>query len=60
MALANAAGATTAIVFIACRILVGMLPTFMFSMAQSWFHGIELAQANTWNIPVSTFIFGLV
>jgi hypothetical protein len=60
MATANAAGATTAIVFVACRLLVGVFPDFMFTVGQSWLHGIQLTQMGTWNVPGSTFILGLV
>lgn len=60
MATANAAGVTTAIVFVACRLLVGILPDFMFTVGQSWFHGIQLTQMGTWNLTTSAFILGLV
>ncbi len=59
-ATANAAGVTTAVVFVACRLLVGIFPDFMFAVGQSWLHGIQLTQMGTWNIPASTFILGLV
>lgn len=57
---ANALAATMAIVFVACRLLVGMLPGFMFSMAQSWFHGVALTRMNSWSVSTPTFLFGLV
>ncbi len=60
MATANAAGITTAIVFVACRLLVGVFPGFMFAVAQSWLHGIQLTQMGTWNITPAIFLLGLV
>lgn len=60
MATANAAGATTAIVFVACRLLVGIFPGFMFTVGQSWLHGIALTQYNSWNLTISGFVLGLV
>lgn len=57
---ANAAGATTAVIYIACRLLVGLFPDWMFAMGQSWFHGIELQKLGTWNLTTSNFITGLV
>jgi hypothetical protein len=58
MAAANAAGVTTAGIFVACRLLVGILPDFMFTVGQSWFHGIQLTQMGTWNLTMSAFILG--
>lgn len=60
MATANAAGATTAVVFVACRLFVGLFPDFMFSIAQSWFHGIELTKLEVWNITPVAFLWGLL
>ena len=60
MAAANAAGVTTAVVFVACRGLVGVFPDLMFTIAQSWLHGVALTRLNTWAIAPSTFVLGLV
>lgn len=60
MATANAAAATTAVVFIACRLLVSAFPGGMFTLAQSWFHGVQLARMMTWNTAPTTFVLGLV
>lgn len=57
---ANAVAVTTTIVFVACRILVGLFPELSFAVAQSWFHGIALSQLETWNLTVSSFVLGLV
>lgn len=60
MATANAAAVTTGVVFVACRILVGVFPDWMFAVAQSWLHGIELTKISNWNLSLSTFSLGLV
>ena len=60
MAIANAAGITTSIVFVVCRLLVGIFPDFMFTVGQSWLHGIHLTQMGTWNLTMSTFILGFI
>lgn len=60
MATANAAGMTTAVVFVACRLLVGLFPDFMFSAAQSWFHGVELTRLGAWNLTLTSFMWGLI
>ncbi len=58
---ANAAGAATAIVFVVCRILVGLFPDASFAVAQSWFHGIELTKpVSTWNLTTGAFILGII
>ena len=58
--LANAAGATAAIIFIACRLLVGIVPDFMFSIAQSWFHKVQLTKFGSTDLTTGNFILGLV
>ncbi len=60
MATGNAAAATTAVVFVACRLLVGVFPGFMFALGQSWLHGVQLTKMSAWNVPSSTFLFGLI
>ena len=60
MATGNAAAATTAVVFVACRLLVGVFPNFMFVIGQSWLHGVQLTKMSTWNVPTGTFLFGLI
>lgn len=60
VATANAVGVTTAIVFVLCRVLVGLFPDFSFTIAQSWFHGIQLTKLESWNLTFSGFILGLV
>ena len=56
----HAAGATTALVYTICRLLVGLFPEWMFSLGQSWFHGIELQKISNWNLTTENFITGLV
>ncbi|MFA5933193.1 MAG: DUF5676 family membrane protein [Microgenomates group bacterium] len=58
--LPNALAVTTAIVFVACRVLVGLFPDASFAVAQSWFHGIGINQIGTWNLDMPSFILGLV
>lgn len=60
MTTANAAATVTAGVYVVCRILVGILPDFMFAIGQSWFHGIELTKLGTWNLTWDNFFLGLV
>lgn len=59
-AIPNALALTTAIIFVLCRILVGLFPDAFFAIAQSWFHGIELNKLGVWNLTMSSFILGII
>ncbi|MCL5438892.1 MAG: DUF5676 family membrane protein [Patescibacteria group bacterium] len=59
-AIPNALALTTAVVFVICRVLVGLFPDASFAVAQSWFHGIELSNASTWNLTLASFFSGLI
>jgi len=56
----NALAATTAIVYVVCRVLVGLFPDASFAIAQSWLHGIELSQLGAWNLTAQSFILGII
>ncbi len=56
----NALAATTAIVFVACRILVGLFPDLFFTIAQSWFHGIELSRLDGSGLTLGSFVLGII
>lgn len=60
MSTANAMGTTIAIVFVVCRLLVILAPDLMFSIAQSWFHGVELTKSASANVDPGSFLLGLV
>lgn len=56
----NALAATTAIVYVVCRVLIGLFPDVSFVVAQSWFHGIELSQLGERNLTVGSFVLGII
>ena len=58
-AIPNALAVTTAIVYVVCRLLVGLFPDISF-IAESWFHGIELSKLGNWNLTMSSFILGII
>ena len=58
-AIPNSLAATTAIVFVVCRVLIGLFPETSFSIAESWFHGIKLSEAGAWNLTPESFILGV-
>lgn len=50
---ANALAVVMGVVYIVCRLLVGIAPDLFRSIAQSWFHGYDLS-----TIPVAPLTFG--
>ena len=60
LAIANTTAATTAVVFVICRVGIGLFPDLSFTLAQSWFHGIELTKLGSWNLTTESFVLGLV
>jgi hypothetical protein len=59
-ATANALATTGGIFYIACRILVGVFPDLMYTVAQSWFHGIGMTKSGSWNLSLESFFVGLI
>mgnify|MGYP001589630869 CR=1 FL=1 len=59
-AIPNALAVTTVIIYVLCRVLVGLFPDISFAIAQSWFHGIEISKSGAWNLTMSSFLLGLI
>lgn len=59
-ALPNALAVTTAIIYVLCRLLVGLFPDISFTIAQSWFHDIALSRQDVLSLTLSSFILGIV
>lgn len=57
---AHAAGATTAVLYLVCRFLIGIFPEASYQVVQSWFHGLELQKLGSWNLNMGNFFLGLV
>ena len=57
---ANAAAITVAALYIVCRIAVALFPDLAMSIAQSWFHGLELSKVSAWNLSMGSFVLGLI
>ena len=56
---ANAAAVNVAIVYIVCRIGIALFPDLGMTIAQSWFHGIQLTQISELNLSLGSFVLGL-
>ena len=57
-ATANAAAVTVAALYVICRIAIVLFPDLAMSVAQSWFHGLELSRVSSWNLSLGSFILG--
>ena len=57
---ANAMATTVALLYVACRIAVALLPDLSIMVAQSWFHGLEVNRVSGWNLSLGSFVLGLV
>lgn len=60
MTTANAVAVTTAIVYVVCRLLVGLFPEGMMNIARSWFHGIDISKISAWNLSTESFFLGII
>jgi hypothetical protein len=59
---ANATAVTIGIVYVACRVLVLLMPNLFLAIARTWFHGIDIgkiaAVSNAANL--GSFVLGLI
>lgn len=58
-ATANAATVSIAIIYIVCRVGVYLFPDLSMTIAQSWFHGIQLTQISELDLTLGSFVLGL-
>ena len=60
-ALANAVTLVFVVAYVICGIVAFVAPDFLFSIANSWFHAIDLAAVKaTTPMEFGTFVFGIV
>lgn len=59
-ATASAAALTVGILYIVCRVAVGMFPSFSYTVMQSWFHGLAITPVAGWGLSSTAFVLGLV
>ncbi|MFZ2202708.1 MAG: DUF5676 family membrane protein [Microgenomates group bacterium] len=60
MTTANALATTTAVIYVVCRVLIGLFPDLSFIVAQSWLHGVQLTKLGSWDLTWSSFFLGLI
>ena len=59
-ATANAAAVVTGIIYLVCRVAVWLVPDISMTIAQSWFHNIDITTLPTPTSNSGAFILGLV
>ncbi len=59
-ATANAAAAITTLIYLICRLGVWIAPDISMTIAQSWFHNIDITQLPIPQSNAGTFVLGLV
>ncbi|KKS22410.1 hypothetical protein A3A55_03845 [Candidatus Roizmanbacteria bacterium RIFCSPLOWO2_01_FULL_40_14] len=57
---AKATAVTVAVIYIVCALGVLLFSNVSMTIAQSWFHGLDLSKIYTSNVTVGSFILGLV
>ena len=60
IATANAAGVTTAVLFVVCRTAFIVAPIFSMTVARSWFHGIDISLIAAQQLAREGFFLGFV
>lgn len=59
--LANALATVVGVGYILCRLVAAIAPEFLFNVAQSWFHTVNLAPLRaTGSMSTGMFVLGLV
>ena len=61
-ATANAAAVTVGVLYVACRVLVLVVPDLFLAVTRTWFHGIDISQiaATSAAADLGSFALGLV
>lgn len=59
-ATANAVAVTVALIYVVCAVVVVLLPDLAMSVAQSWFHGLDLSKISAFNVTPGSFVLGLI
>lgn len=60
IAFANATALTIAVVYVVCVGSVLLFPSSAMSIAQSWFHGLDLSKISAFNVTFWSAIQGLI
>lgn len=56
--LANAFALATAILWVACVLIVWLLPGFSMMVFRWWMHGMNVSNLGNWNVTLGNFLGG--
>lgn len=57
---AKATAVTVGAIYLVCAFGVILLPSLAMSIAQSWFHGLNLSKISGFSVTPGSFVLGLV
>ncbi len=57
---AKATAVTVGAIYIVCALSVVLLPDLAMTIAQSWFHGLDLSKISVFNVTLGSFVLGLI
>ena len=60
LVIANSLAVTTAVIYVVCAAAALLVPDLYLSVAQSWFHGMDLSKIAFVNITIGSFLTGLI
>lgn len=58
--MASAVATTVAVLYVVCRVAVGIFPELSRTIMQAWFHGLQIQPTSAWSLTLSAFVLGLV
>lgn len=57
---ANAAALTIAVVYVICAVSILLFPGLSMTVAQSWFHGLDLSKISAFNVTFESAMQGFI
>ncbi|KKQ43414.1 MAG: hypothetical protein US60_C0002G0022 [Microgenomates group bacterium GW2011_GWC1_37_8] len=57
---AKATGVTVGVIYLVCAFSVILFPGLAMSIAQSWFHGLNLSKISGFSVTPGSFVLGFV
>lgn len=58
--IANTLAITVSLIYVVCAMAIVFFPDLAMTIAQSWFHGLDLAKISTPNVTPGSFILGFI
>ena len=58
--IANTLAVTVAVIYVFCALSIVLFPDLAITVAQSWFHGLDISKISSQNVTASSFVLGLI